>query len=58
MIVTWQYEAGTYTMLLNPTGGTTMMEVALNQPVASTGRFEFHNGRIEAGPWSAMVWRS
>lgn len=58
VIVTWQYEAGTYTMLLNPTGDTAMMQVQLNQPVASTGRLEFHDGRIKAGPWSAMVWRS
>jgi malto-oligosyltrehalose trehalohydrolase len=58
VIVTWAYEAGTYTMMLNPTGEMTTMEVELNQPVASTGRFEFHNGRIRVWPWSALVWRS
>ena len=58
LIVTWQYEAGTYNMLLNPTGDEVTMEVSLGEPAASTGRFEFHNGKVKVWPWSALVWRS
>ena len=58
IIVTWEYEAGTYSMLLNPTGEAATMSVALGPPAASTGRFEFHNGTVRVSPWSALVWRS
>lgn len=58
LIVTWQYEAGTYNMVVNPTGDQVEMEVSLHEPAASTGRFEFHNGRVRIWPWSALAWRS
>jgi malto-oligosyltrehalose trehalohydrolase len=58
IIVTWQYEAGTYNMVLNPTAAEVTLEMSLLEPAASTGRFEFHNGRIRVWPWSALVWRS
>ena len=58
LIVTWQYEAGTYNMLLNPTAEETIVTVALGEPAASTGHFQFHNGKVRVGPWSALVWRS
>ncbi|MEP7240867.1 MAG: alpha-amylase family glycosyl hydrolase [Devosia sp.] len=58
IIVTWQYEAGTYNMVLNPTGEAADVEMSLHEPAASTGRFEFHNGRVRVWPWSALVWRS
>jgi hypothetical protein len=58
LIVTWQYEAGTHNMLLNPTGDEVTVEVSLLEPAASTGGFEFHNGRIRIRPWSALVWQS
>ena len=58
LIVTWQYEAGTYNMVLNPTGEQVDVEISLHEPAASTGRFEFHNGRVRVWPWSALVWRS
>ncbi len=58
LVVTWQYEAGTYNMVLNPTSEAVMMEVSLHDPAASTGRFEFHNGKVKVWPWSALVWRS
>jgi malto-oligosyltrehalose trehalohydrolase len=58
IIVTWQYEAGTYNMVLNPTGAEVTVEISLLNPAASTGRFEFHNGQLRIWPWSALVWRS
>jgi malto-oligosyltrehalose trehalohydrolase len=58
IIVTWHYEAGTYSMLLNPTRDIVEMTASLGKPAASTGRFAFHNGRIKVWPWSALVWRS
>ena len=58
LIVTWQYEAGTYNMLLNPTGEDVTMNVSLTELAASTGQFEFDNGKVKVGPWSALVWRS
>ena len=58
LIITWQYEAGTYNMVLNPTGEQVDIEVSVLEPAASTGLIEFHNGRIRTGPWSALVWRS
>ena len=57
LIITWQYDAGTYNMMLNPTGEEIELEVSLLEPAASTGRFEFHNGRVRVWPWSALVWR-
>ena len=45
-------------MMLNPTGEEMELEVSLLEPAASTGRFEFHNGRVRVWPWSALVWRS
>jgi maltooligosyltrehalose trehalohydrolase len=58
LIVTWQYEAGTYNMALNPTGNEVTVAMSLTEPAASTGRFEFHNGQVRIWPWSALVWRS
>ena len=58
LIVTWQYDAGAYNMVLNPTGEQVEVEISLRDPAASTGRFEFHNGRVRVWPWSALVWRS
>jgi malto-oligosyltrehalose trehalohydrolase len=57
LIVTWQYEAGTYNMVLNPTGKEINIVVAVTEPAASTGAFEFHGGQVKAWPWSALVWR-
>jgi 1,4-alpha-glucan branching enzyme len=58
LIVTWQYEAGTYNMVLNPTGAEVEVDVSLHEPAASMGRFEFHDGRVRIWPWSALVWLS
>lgn len=58
IIVTWQYETGTYNMVLNPTGAEILIEMSLAEPAASTGRFEFHGGKVKVWPWSALVWRS
>src|SRR5262249_39559921 len=58
IIVTWQYEAGTYNMVLNRTGHALGIAMSLAQPAASTGRFEFHGETIKVWPWSALVWRS
>jgi len=58
LIVTWRYEAGTFNMALNATGEEIMLEMSVANPAASTGRFEFHNGRVRVWPWSALVWRS
>ena len=58
LIVTWQYETGTYNMLLNPTGAEVTVEVSVGHPTTSTGHFEFADGRVKVGPWSALVWRS
>ena len=58
LIVTWQYAAGTWNMALNPNGSPADLEMTLLDPAASTGTFEFHNGRVRMGPWSALVWRS
>lgn len=58
IIVTWQYEAGFYNMLLNPTGAEALVEISLAAPAASTGRFEFHGSKVKIWPWSALVWRS
>ncbi len=58
LIVTWQYEAGTYNMVVNPTGARTTMDVRLAGPAASTGRFAVRGGTVDLWPWSALVWRS
>jgi malto-oligosyltrehalose trehalohydrolase len=58
IIVTWRYEAGTLNMLLNPTGAEATASLSLSEPAASTGKFEFDDGEVKIGPWSALVWRS
>ena len=58
IIVTWAYEAGTYNMVLNPTGKAVSLSLHLGAPAASTGQLEFHNGTVVAVPWSALAWRS
>ena len=58
VIVTWQYEAGTYNMVLNPTSREATVELSLTGPAASTGRFEVRDGHIKISPWSALVWKS
>ena len=58
LIITWQYEAGTYNMVLNPTGVPQEVTVSFGQPAASTGYFQFIRGGLRLGPWSALVWLS
>lgn len=58
IIVSWQYAAGIYNMALNPTANEVMIGMTQTAPAASTGRFEFQDGMVKFGPWSALVWRS
>jgi malto-oligosyltrehalose trehalohydrolase len=56
LIVTWQYAAGTYSMLLNPTDEEVTLEVSITGPAASTGRFEILDTQVRLGPWTALAW--
>ena len=58
LIVTWQYDSGTYNMALNPTGRGVHVELSMPEPAASTGTFERTPFGMQLGPWSALVWRS
>jgi malto-oligosyltrehalose trehalohydrolase len=57
LVVTWGCEAGTWNMVLNPTGEPIEVTVELPEPAASTGCFRFVAGGLQLGPWSAVVWR-
>ena len=45
-------------MVLNPTGEPQEVQVAFNQPAASTGYFQFIKDGLRLGAWSALVWLS
>ncbi len=58
IICTWQYEAGSHNMVLNPTDGEIEMSFQSPEPAATVGSFRRDGDRVVLGPWSAAVWRS
>lgn len=57
IIVTWEFDAGLYSMALNPTGGEIELICGVTAPEASTGKHETAGGKLTLNKWSAVVWR-
>jgi maltooligosyltrehalose trehalohydrolase len=55
-IVTWQFEAGTYAMALNPQDQPISLACTVDRPEVSTGTYEIEGNTLRLGPWSAIVW--
>jgi maltooligosyltrehalose trehalohydrolase len=56
LIITWVFEAGTYSMALNPQDKAIGLECKVDRPAAATGTHRVDGERLELGPWSAIVW--
>jgi maltooligosyltrehalose trehalohydrolase len=58
IIVSWEFEAGTLNLALNPSAHALDMPCALTGVPLSTGSFDLLGDVLRLGPWSAVAWRS
>lgn len=56
LIVTWQFEAGSLSMALNPTDGPADIACIVCGDPISTGDFSQHGEVLRLGAWSAVAW--
>jgi maltooligosyltrehalose trehalohydrolase len=56
LIVTWQFEAGTLSIALNPTAAPADLACLVCADLVSTGEFSQHGEVLRLGPWSAVAW--
>jgi len=57
IIVTWKFDAGLYSMALNPTGAELHLSCGITAPEATTGDWSVASGVLTLGRWSAVVWQ-
>ncbi|MDC9824240.1 hypothetical protein PRN20_10870 [Devosia sp. ZB163] len=56
LIVTWQFEAGTLSIALNPTAAPADLACMVCAEPVATGEFSQHGDVLRLGPWSAVSW--
>jgi maltooligosyltrehalose trehalohydrolase len=56
LLVSWQFEAGTLSMALNPTTEPVELSCIVGGDVLHSGRYELHGERLRLGGWSAVAW--
>ena len=58
LIVTWQFEAGSLSMALNPTSASADLACLVSSDPVFSGQYSFHGDVLRLGPWSAVAWSS
>jgi maltooligosyltrehalose trehalohydrolase len=56
LIVSWQFEAATLSIALNPTAAPADVACLIYGPTASTGDYSQQGEVLRLGPWSAVAW--
>lgn len=56
LLVSWQFEAGTLSMALNPTAEPVELSCLVGGNVVHAGRYELHGERLRLDGWSAVAW--
>lgn len=58
VIVNWVFEAGTLSMVLNPSDKPTDIACVVTAAPVTTGDFSQHGDVLRLSPWSAVAWAS
>lgn len=56
IIITWVFEAGEYSMALNPQEEPIILDCEVKGDPVSTGTYAIGGGTLQLGAWSAIVW--
>jgi malto-oligosyltrehalose trehalohydrolase len=56
IVVSWMFEAGTWTMALNPTDLPHDLHCTIDSAPVSSGQFSQHGDVLRLGAWSAVAW--